>query len=166
MAFINDYLNEEEMEEFKRKAIPFRNDYDSGIILGYNENATKSFLSRVECTFDREEKIYLFYCGTEKYDFENIPKEHYFKLVWENEFGNDAISMTLENKYKNFSGKAEDVIICWDITYLSLNINNAGKKDKLISKLKEALAVYGFNGRPKSTIKYTIELGEKGDDRL
>jgi hypothetical protein len=72
MAFVNDYLTDKEKEMFRQRAIPTGVFWKGGI-LGYNP------YSKVRCTLDRDEHIYLFNLGRH-HDTED-PYEHNFRLV-------------------------------------------------------------------------------------
>lgn len=148
MAFINDYLSDEEMEMFKKLNIPYPHDTGKHGIIGYSPNAYKLKALRRTCTIDRAEEIYFFYCGTEKYDMENIPKDHYFYLIWNKELGNDIVTIILEQIYGQSNDNHKEHIISWKI--VDCYSKYAGKitDEKIITKIKEALSVYDISGHP------------------
>lgn len=152
MAFINDYLSNEEMEMFKKLNIQYPLATGINGIIGYSLGAYKLKALRETCTIDREEEIYFFYCGTERYDKENIPKEHYFYLLWNKELSNNIVTIVLEQKCKRIDNSME-YLICWEMKSCYSKTGNINIDEKIILKIKEALSVYGIDGNPDYPIE-------------
>ncbi len=143
MAFVNDYLTNEEKEVFKQRAIPTGVFWKGGM-LGYDP------YSKLWCTLDRDEHIYLFDLG--KYhdakDFDEIN----FALVWDSLSGNEAIHFSVKMDFLRKSIHGEDGVL-WHSLRLGLPKNFKSERATIIDKFKEALFSYGINGMPGREIK-------------
>lgn len=148
MAFVNDYLSDDEMEMFKKLNISYPDATGINGIIGYSPNAYKFKVLRETCTIDREAEIYFYYCGTERYDKENIPKMQYFYLLWKEEFGNDILTIILERERKYDNENHSEKIIFWKKKDIYFVLTDNKINDKIILKIKEALSVYNISGDP------------------
>lgn len=93
MSFINEFMTQEEMEEFKAKAIP---DPGYGLIT----------LRPYYWTINREENIYLLSASQNR----DEPSEHYFVLGWKD----FIIPITIGKSWM-------DKICNWDLIKLDIN---------------------------------------------
>lgn len=155
MAFINDYLSDEEEEMFKKLNISYPAATGITGIIGCSPNTYLLKALKRTCTIDRNEKLYFFYCGTEQYDMENIPNDHYFYLLWNKELGDKIVTIVLEKIYKSIDNNQTEHIIFWKIKKLYIEEEHKKIKELIILKIKEALSVYGIDGEPGYILKTT-----------
>jgi hypothetical protein len=140
MAFVNDYLTNEEKEVFKQKAIPTGVFWKGGI-LGYDP------YSKVKCTLDRDKHIYLF--DLERHHDAEYLDEHNFRLVWDALSGNEAILISARKRFLSESIPGNGCDILWHSFNLGLPKNLKSEKAIIIDKFKEALIVFELNGNPR-----------------
>lgn len=119
------------------------------VILGYDP------YSKVKCTLDRDEHIYLFDLGR-FHDAENL-NEHNFRLVWDSLSGNGAIHITIKMDFLNKSIHGEEGVL-WSSLSLGLLPNLKSEKKTIIDKFKEALVSYGLNGKPRLEINFNTKF--------
>lgn len=148
MAFVNDYLTNEEKEVFKQRAIPTGVFWKGGI-LGYDP------YSKVKCTLDRDEYIYLFDLGRH-HNAEDL-NEHNFRFVWDSLSGNEAILISVKKNFLHKSIHGEDGVL-WSSLSLGLPQNLNSEKKTVIDKFKEALVTYGLNGKPGLVINFNTKF--------
>lgn len=147
MAFINDYLTNEEKEGFKQRAIPTGVFWKGGI-LGYDP------YSKVKCTLDRDEHIYLFDLG--KYHDAQDLDELNFALVWDSLSGDEAIQISVKMGFLRKSIDGEEGVL-WHSLSLGLPKNLKSEKGTIIDTFKKSLVSYGVNGMPGREIKFVIK---------
>jgi hypothetical protein len=147
MAFVNDYLTDEEKEIFRQRAIPTGVFWKGGI-LGYNP------YSKVRCTLDRDEHIYLFDLG-KYHDAEDLDELN-FALVLDSSLGNEAIQISVKMDFLSKSIHGEDGVL-WHSLSLGLPKNLIYDKDTIIDIFKKALVSYGVNGMPGRKVNCIIK---------
>lgn len=156
MKFVNDYLNDEEMKEFEKRAIPYPNDRPG--VIGYYPYVNENPLTWLRCTLDREEKVYLFYCGKDRYDFENIPEKDYFVLISDKILGDSIVTFTAKQEYLSDPISGRGYGILWKLTSLNLPGVLKERRDKIENIIKDAMSAYGVSGNPEANVNYTVEF--------
>ena len=136
MAFVNDYLTEEEKKKLEEYNLlyPDKSDYNS-LKLGVGKG-------NVRCTLDREHEIYLFHSVNTFERRENIRSYDYFSLVIVKDNIASVAHFYLENMHDNFNYHK-----IWKLRGIDLrNIQNVKEKE-VTRYLKEALVGYGIRGK-------------------
>lgn len=147
MAFINDYLTNEEKDVFKLRAIPTGVFWKGGI-LGYDP------YSKVKCTIDRDEHIYLFDLGRHHDAHES--DDYHFALVWDSLFENEVVLYSLKGKYLYEPIPGNGVGMYWHSLELGCTKKMESKKTIVINKFKEALISFGLDG--DSNLKANLNI--------
>ena len=141
MAFINDYLTEEEIERFERYNLRYHEQCSN-----YHKFlGTVKTRKGVSCTIDRERKIYLFNCGDNAMiRRDTLEPIIYFALVIEEEHPQVAyITLYLNDGLI----KKDGYDLFWKMIKLN---NNTNYSDKLILNfVKEAMSIHGYDGVPR-----------------
>ena len=142
MAFINDYLTEEEVERFKsyqlKNAPGCSNNHK---ILG-----TEKCFGKVLCTIDRERLMYLFDCGVNhRMWLDGLSEAQYFALVIENEKPCLAY-FALVQRIGGLKERGCNVL--WELENIDNRCKDKYSDDLLLDYLKQALHAYGLDGEP------------------
>ena len=147
MAFINDYLTEEEIERFRGYNLKYHKKCGKNHkILG-----TVKGINGVRCTIDRERKMYLFNCGDNAMiRRDTLEPIIYFALVIDGEKPYVAY-ITLYEKH----GLVEEQ--GYSIFWKFLGIDNQGEysDDIILQYTKEALSKHGLEGYPEEKPRLT-----------
>ena len=109
-------------------------------ILGYEP------YSKVKCTLDRDEHIYLF--DLVKYHDAEDLDECNFRLVWDSLSGNEAILISVKKDYLLESIPGNGAGALWHSLRLGLPKNLKSEKATIIDKFKEAMVIYGIDSNP------------------
>ena len=147
MAFINDYLTEEEIEKFRRLNIS----YGKKICVTSNEivgTIKNRYFGGVICTIDRSNGMYLFYCGDD-YGFgrEELWSPEFFVFIQEIQDKIIVTKVGLEETHPN--GYSQRVWNIYSINSKYYETNIEYDSNSVISDLKAALIIYGFDGDPR-----------------
>jgi len=147
MAFVNDYLTEEEKKKFAGYQLKYApNCPHNSRILGTDEN-----IGGVWCTVDRERKIYLFYCGDNyRISFDcadNSIYRKYFALVIDEETP-AVVYVSMVDEWGSVENDGYRVL--WKLKELDNRSNNKYLDKDILVYVKEALHVYGRDGEPGS----------------
>ena len=134
MAFINDYLTEEEKKKFEQYNFLYHvNTDDEGVKLGTGSES---------CTIDRENEMYLFHSVNTFERREFMIKIDYFSLV----IVKNNIASVAYFDLKNLGDSSEYHKIWKMEGYDLTNVKNI-EEDNVIKCLKEALVGYGIYGK-------------------
>jgi len=143
MAFVNDYLTEEEKKKFagyQLKYAPKCSNCNS--ILG-----TVKRLGGMWCTLDRERKFYFFDCGVNDRDWlDGKNCFNYFALVLEE---SDICLAYIALEKLHGSVEKDGYEILWDFKELDNRCRNKYSDELILSYVKEALDAYGLRGKPQ-----------------
>lgn len=139
MAFVNDYLTEEEIEKFRGYNLKYPEWTDHGNrTIGVYENSIKG----VRCTLDRERQIYLFQTHNSSMERRKFIFYDCFMLVMVRD-GVPAVGyINLENVRETMEYSR-----LWKIRGMNQNGLSDIPRSEFLEILKEALLVYGINGR-------------------
>ncbi len=121
MAFVNEHMTKEEMADFAAKAIK-------------NPGNRLMTLKPYRWTIDREKNIFLLWALQEREE----PHDKYFLLGWEGIY----VPVKLRDLWVKGSPRT------WELIYIKIPEELKEKQSEIIQSLKDALAVYGFNGNP------------------
>ncbi len=154
MAFVNDYLTEEEIEKFRKLNIS----YGKKICITSNEivGTEKSIIrGGVICTIDRTDGMYLFYCGDDQaFGREEFWSPEFFVFIQEKP--NELIVTRVGLKRSYPKGHS---LRCWELYCINSKIyetNCEYDPKRVIVDLKSALDVYGPNGDPRKKEKTNV----------
>ena len=136
MAFINDYLTEEEKKRFEKYGL----NYPAGSgkeTLKLGDDGTNC-----KCTVDRIQQIYLFHTTNSFQGRELIKMIDYFSLVFEKDGKGYVAYFDLEaiNNDKEYHK-------LWKMRGFDANLVKHLSDKEIVKYLKEALDVYGISGR-------------------
>ena len=143
MAFINDYLTEEEIERFRGYNLKYHKDCSRNHkILG-----TVKCFGKVYCTVDRERKIYLFNCGDNSMiRRDTLEPIIYFALVMEDEIPH-VVYACMDRQDGLISPNG--AYVNWKLIKLdNFNYKKYTNEDVLFL-IKEALSEHGYDGDPE-----------------
>lgn len=137
MAFINDYLTEEEKARFEEYNLmyPERGSH-AGLRLGVGTGQKR-------CTIDRVRKMYLFHDTNSLERREFICSYDYFALVM---VRNNVVSVAYYN-LENIS-RTTEYHEYWTIRGIDTRLLKGITEKEALMYLKEALRAYGISGRP------------------
>lgn len=159
MAFVNDYLTEEEIEKFRKLNISY-----GKMILKEDKDVVGTepfnFGEGIRCTLDRENKMYLFYCGDDSwFGREEKWSPYFFVFIQEKQTETIVTRLGLEDKYPRDYPNDDKYQRIWRLFCINSIIYESNDKydyRKLINALKAALKVYGVNGNPQRNITLNI----------
>lgn len=147
MAFVNDYLTEDEIEKFRKLNISY------GKMICDEDNeavGTESayFREGVRCTLDRDKKMYLFYCGNDSsFGREELWSPDFFIFIQEKQNETIVTKVGLERTHPN--GFSE---IFWKLYFINAQLYEKRVEydsKNVIEDLKNALRVYKVDGDPR-----------------
>ncbi len=156
MAFVNDYLTEDEIEKFRKLNISY------GKMICKEDNevvGTESayYKEGIRCTLDRDKKMYLFYCGDDQaFGREEFWSPEFFVFIQEKQ--NELIVTRVGLKKTHPNGFSQRVwsIYCINSKYYETNIEY--DSNNILADLKEALTTYGFDGNPREIDEASTEF--------
>ncbi len=148
MAFVNDYLTEEEKAKFEEYNVLYHEACNhAGLRVGVGSG-------RIKCTLDRERSIYLFHDINSIERREFIREVDYFVLVAVEE---DKVSVAYFD-LEDITTSTEYHMYWHMSSYECMSVTNISN-ERIILYLKEALSAYGISGRiGKSTAKVGFDF--------
>ncbi|MCR5208900.1 MAG: hypothetical protein K6C99_01670 [Lachnospiraceae bacterium] len=147
MAFVNDYLTEDEIEKFRKLNISY------GKMICNEDNevvGTESayYKEGIRCTLDRDKKMYLFYCNDDQaFGREEFWSPEFFVFIQEKQ--NELIVTRVGLKRKHFNNYSRQVWSLYSINSKCYKTNIEYDSKNILAYLKEALTTYGFDGDPR-----------------
>ncbi len=142
MAFINDYLTEEEVERFKSYQLKNA----PGCTNNHKILGTVQRLGGIRCTVDRDRLMYLFDCGVnDRMWLDGLSEAQYFALVIENEKPCLAYFALI----KDYGSLENDGYHTkWELEGIDNRCKDKYSDDELCNYLKQAMCAYGLGGEP------------------
>lgn len=147
MAFVNDYLTEEEVEKFRKLNISYGKKICSvsNQVVGTKKRIIKG---GVICTIDRNNGMYLFYCGDDQaFGREEFWSPEFFVFIQEKQ--NELIVTRVGLKRKHFNNYSRQVWSLYSINSKCYKTSIEYDSKNILAYLKEALNTYGFDGDPR-----------------
>ncbi len=155
MAFVNDFLSNQEIEKFRNLKIS----YGKKICIVSDEivGTMKSIFGGVECTIDRSKGMYLFYCGIDSaFGREEFWSPDYFIFIQEKQ--NEMIVTKVGLERTDPNGLTEILWKLYSINSKFYETNIDYDPKNVIDDLKDALRIYKVNGDPRRIDKTTISF--------
>ena len=147
MAFVNDYLTEDEIKQFRRLNISYGKKISivSDKIVGTKNSRV---YGGVICTIDRANGMYLFYCGDDSaFGREEFWSPEFFVFVQEKQNETIITRVGMEMLFQNHHTQ-----ICWKLYCINTKCYETDRDSdsgNALDDLKAALRVYGINGDPR-----------------
>lgn len=147
MAFVNDYLTDEEIEKFRKLNISYGKK-----ICSVSDRAVGTMnsiiMGGVICTIDRSNGMYLFYCGTDQaFGREEFWSPDFFIFIKEKKNETIVAKIGLERTHPNGFGEIYWKLYCINAQLYEKSVNYDSKN--VIDDLKNALRVYKVDGDPR-----------------
>lgn len=141
MAFVNEYISDEDVKKYDLEAIDRRN------IVGGT--------SARDWTFDRERDIYLRNVGRRGRDQE-VSHQLIWNLYWNRELIEVAIDLV-----GSTGGIGEHCSAHWRIRHINFPTQLRDQRDEILASLREALLAYKDGGVFSRSTSFSMTLDDK-----
>lgn len=150
MAFINDYLTEEEKARFEEYNVMYPRECDhAGLRIGVG-NGRKS------CTIDREREMFLFHARNSEDRREYDEYIDFFTLVIVKDNKPSVMYINLE-KESGMTREDKDYDFLWKCRGWNMDRAKEYSQEELLEYVKEALCAYGCTGSVKN-LKFNVKF--------
>jgi len=150
MAFINDYLTEEEKKNFELYSIFYPKESD----LAKRKVGVSG--GRISCTLDREREMYLFQAenSDDRREYDEFIEYFTFVLVKGGKASVFYVNLEMD---KHVSYEESDYDISWILKGWNMSKAEDYTKEQLIKYFKEAMCAYGCWGSLEN-IKFRVKF--------
>ena len=150
MAFINDYLTQEEKERFEEYNIMYSEESS------YSRRKVGVGSGRKSCTLDREHQMYLFQSINTYNRQEFGETTEYFTFVFVKEGKASVMYVNLEED-RSTPYEERDYDILWELKGYEMSKTNGYTEEELMGYFKEAMCAYGSIGSVKK-LKFNVKF--------